>query len=861
MVDREILKIAIAALLHDIGKFSERASVEIPQDYVINNQALYQPKYKHRYTHRHSLHTAYFFDSFSKYLPKQILTDSTADTSLINLAAMHHKPTSAEQLIIREADILSSGIERKEFEEQDAQSRMPKEIPLSTIFEDISINENWKENKPESFKFVYPLATLSPKSIFPVDKSSLKQIDYKILYEQFIELFKKLPHIEYSPLWFEHLDSLLFLFTSSIPSATVTRDDAGDFKEIITDISLYDHSRLTAAIATALYAYHRETNSINIDAIKDRDIEKFLLIEGNFYGIQDFIFSDTGDTRKNAAKLLRGRSFYVSLLSELASDFILEKIGLPSTSIVVNAAGKFRIILPNTERAIKFLAEAENEINDWLIKNFYGEVSIGISSVTASFNVLIDTETLSDTVKKLGKASEERKFHKFDVLKYAGAKTDYLDEFSSEFGICSLCNRRSARGRNKIDDEYLCDVCFDHVNIGRSLTSKDYIAITYKDADLRDKLRIPIYNRYQLAFITGKLRDLVQAGKVRHFWDINSLWQEELHLSKELFSIKLINAYVPRFTEEHKDAEILEKLKYDESEESIKEIDNLISYGGILSFANLGKLSLHKIDSEYQGVPALGVFKADVDNLGAIFMKGLRKEKRTFSRYTTLSRQLNLFFTLYVPYLCRTEFKNIYTVFTGGDDLFVIGPWKDTFEFALRVKENFSKYCCENKEISLSAGLFITKSETPVINMAKFSEEALDKAKQKGKNKLTVFDVSVSWDDLSKLAEIESYLHNWLEEEIITKAFSYKLNEIVKMVEEEIHLRRSNSFELSSLNSLTWRAKLCYSTIRNVAKGYPKDKRIEIAEEVLTYLSLWLEKYRESMRIPLWKTLYMRRKA
>lgn len=861
MVNRETLKITIASLLHDIGKFSERASVEIPRQYLDNNQALYQPKYQHKYTHKHSLYTAYFIESFSKFIPTEILKDSTPETSLINLAAMHHKPSSPEQLIIREADILSSGIERKEYEEVDTQKRMPREIPLSTIFEDISLCEDWKENRPESFKFCYPLASLSPLSIFPVKNTEVSRLDYESLYEQFIELFKKLPHIEYAPLWLEHLDTLLFLFTTSIPSATVTKDETGDFREIITDISLYDHSRLTAAFATALYAYHRELNSIDLDSIKDRDAEKFLLIEGNFYGIQDFIFSETGDTRRNAAKLLRGRSFYVSLLSELASDLILEKIGLPSTSVVMNAAGKFRIILPNTDRAKKLLSEAESDINEWLIRNFYGEVSIGISSVVASFNELLNIETLTEKMKQLGKASEERKFKKFDILKYAGAKSGYLDEFSSEFGVCPLCNKRPARGRNKIEEQHLCDVCFDHVSIGRKLTAKDFIAIAQKDADLREKLRVPIYNHYQVAFVTGKLTELAKEGKIRHLWDINSLWQDDEPNLKEVFSIKLINAFVPRLVDEFKSDDILEKLRYGESEEAIEEIDSQIEQRGILNFAQIGKLCLRKEGSDFYCIDALGVFKADVDNLGTIFLKGLRREKRTFSRYTTLSRQLNLFFSLYIPYLCRTEFKSIYTVFTGGDDLFVIGPWTEMFDFARRVREEFFRYCCENQDLTISAGLYITKSDVPLTNMARLSEKFLEHSKIAGKNRVTVFGVSVPWNDFIKIREIENYINTLIDEGIITKAFSYKLNEIVNMIEIETELRRKQTFDLSNLNALTWRAKLYYSAVRNIGRGYPKEKRIEIIQEVLKNLILWLEKYRESMRIPLWKSLYMRRKV
>lgn len=63
--------------------------------------------------------------------------------------------------------------------------------------------------------------------------------------------------------------------------------------------------------------------------------------------------------------------------------------------------------------------------------------------------------------------------------------------------------------------------------------------------------------------------------------------------------------------------------------------------------------------------------------LGQKFAKRLIKNyrgdsKSTFSRYLTLSRFLNLFYDL----LFYT-----YNIFSGGDNLFMIGPWKEVLRF------------------------------------------------------------------------------------------------------------------------------------------------------------------------------------
>ena len=93
------------------------------------------------------------------------------------------------------------------------------------------------------------------------------------------------------------------------------------------------------AVRERLRDYHRP----------DWDEEKLLLIQGDFFGIQEFIFATGGETQRRAAKLLRGRSFYVSLLTECAALAILDRLALPPTSQVINAAGKFLIVAPNTD--------------------------------------------------------------------------------------------------------------------------------------------------------------------------------------------------------------------------------------------------------------------------------------------------------------------------------------------------------------------------------------------------------------------------------------------------------------------------------------------------------------------------------
>ena len=120
MVDT-VLKVQLAALFHDVGKFAQ-GSLSLSQEYIERNADLYQPfnKSQGRHTHQHALYTAAFIEKFAKLLPEELNSpdwgEGEREDSFINLAAKHHKPETPLQWIVAQADRLSSGFDRVEFE-------------------------------------------------------------------------------------------------------------------------------------------------------------------------------------------------------------------------------------------------------------------------------------------------------------------------------------------------------------------------------------------------------------------------------------------------------------------------------------------------------------------------------------------------------------------------------------------------------------------------------------------------------------------------------------------------------------------------------------------------------------------------
>lgn len=877
MNDDTIYKIAIAAYLHDIGKFAERTHAQpstsgklstgfFPDDVFINaNMGLYLPDDHGKYTHRHAVYTAAFIDHIEEFLPGQFNRGEWGlGDSFENLAAGHHKPETPMQWVIAIADRVSSGFDRDEFEDYNKGIGVKdfKKTRMLTIAEGIRTGGKWLDDNPESYRFRYALKELSPENIFAVDAKDNVQSEkeYSDLFFSFVSALGKLSHKKNIHLWFEHFDSLFMIYASHIPAATVGK--------VVPDVSLYDHSKTAAAIASALYLYHRDTGTLQSNKIQDYDENKFLIVSGDFYGIQNFIFAEGGSTNKATAKLLRGRSFSVSLISELAADMLCKAIGLTTISIVLSAAGKFTVIAPNTDDAKNKMKSVEGKINDWLMKMFYGEASIGISFIEASCNDFT-TERFSNLWERLAKELERKKYNKVNLDSYGGAVTGYLDQFNNNLSkkLCPFCGRRPSHADMEIGDEILsaCNICRDHIYIGTNIVKAEKIAITTKDAEIYGaKLKEPIFGEYQISLdVEGKLGSLADKGDLLKYWDISI--SKDGNIAKDI-TAKFINGYVPVYDDsdqsddryfagrqsEKKKAEIINQIRSDKDEKVPK------------TFAHLTKKALNFTDkpNKFTGIEALGILKADVDNLGLIFSCGLRRT--SISRLATLSRQMNNFFSIYLPYLMgkKDEFKNIYTVFAGGDDLFLIGPWNRIIDFASFLNTEFRRYVCGNSEITISAGISLNKPGEPVSTIYKFAEEALKKAKGDRKNerdRITLFDETVKWDKFNELNAIKDTILKWQEDKFINNAILFRFNTFTELAKQEKDIKDSKfNIQLEDMECLKLHAKFRYNLVRNVGrelKGEGKDATISEVEKAAE----WFRDNSGAMKIPVWQIIYNQR--
>lgn len=842
--------ITLAAFLHDIGKLAERANVYVD---ITSKDNAENPR------HQHATNTAVYLNQIMDFLPVSF-ANALQGESLITLASQHHNPTTPLQWIITLADRLSIGLTSiKPSVGSGHESKQPTgDTRLLPIAEQIDNLE-----KPEAYRFRYKIKELSLENIFPSQDFEQENSvnDYQALLKAFTDGLASLEHKDNPNVWFEHFDSLYQIIASQVPSISDERD--------LPDISLYDHSKTTAAIATALYLFHSKTGTLTVDAVQDCKTEKFVIINGDFFGIQNFIFANGNSTNKAAAKLLRGRSFSVSLLSELAAQHLCTKIGLPSTSIILNIAGKFTILAPNRPHIEEDIQAAETLINGWMLERFYGETLFGFSWTTACSEDF-GPDRFSLLWQKIAQASDIKWYRRIDFAKSGGVVNEYLRQFKKfkndlSSPLCPFCGKRPAQPDSDIEkilpeESSACLTCRDHIHIGSRLVKASKIAIYKADSICRsEKLRDPILGLFQLSFdMSESLEQLSDRKSLVKFWSIAG-WENGL--TKNI-AVRFIRGYVPVFEpEDENDNRLFHGAMREDKRLGL--ID-AIKEGGAKSFQHIALKALtpkDEVGDKFKGIAALGVLKADIDNLGYIVACGLPEGKQNLARIGTFSRQIDLYLSFYLPHMIANNerFKDIYIIFAGGDDLFVIGPWNRIVDFAETLQKSFAEYVCDNRSITLSAGISLNKASIPIPIICSQAKKALQQAKDNNRDSVTLFNEPVKWSEFQKLIAIREQLETWLMDETINRAMLFRLNELSDMAQQECNIiNNRRSIDMSNMECLKWRSLLRYSVTRNVGKkltGADKNKAID---DVMAVAG-WLSEFHGKLKIALWQILYNQR--
>lgn len=718
-MDNEYQNVVLAALLHDIGKFYQRAGfkldVKSSSGDAYDFTAYTRKSSQGRYTHVHAAYTAKFF---REYLPNS----SSAEV----LAALHHVPENANNnqqrflaSLITLADRMSSG-ERQDRNEEE-ESGKPQEEPLTSIFSLIVLKgEGGKE-------YYQPLTALEPSvnSFFPVESKAQAfggtsgEAAYRKLWEKFTNEFRKLNRDDILQIYY-----LLQKYTLSIPAA-VYRDKP--------DISLFHHLKTTSALAACLFHLYQagqlDENKIkqvinSLVTFKDKTQQSpgeplqqpdFLLIGGDISGIQEFIYQVTSE---RALKGLRARSFYLQVLSEIMARKVLHEFNLSEVNLLYCGGGNFYLILPNINRAEEKLNIIQRETDEILLRAHKGKLAAILSWIPVCYqDFFYDFARLWD---KLGAKLQMKKRKKFASLAELPETTIFQEIVLGPFDTggqmkgCQICGEEITEEKNDI-----CSLCESFIDFSNELLRATSVLLE------------------------------PQAEKPLPRKDLT--WQDVIEALG--FRFKFSGPY---------DKEARRSLV-------INSTDFAGKYRGFVFVARKARtpqgkiLTLEDLAKAATGIQKWGVLRADVDRLGELFSRGLGKNK-TISRVSTLSSMLSLYFSARMSQLENLGYNkdvtnyltdHIYLAYSGGDDLFLIGPWSTLPDLANIIYNDFRKFTCQ--QLTLSAGIFFSPSKKfPIYQAAELAGEAEDKAKNEGRDRLTIFGETLPWACYSKVKEIIS---------------------------------------------------------------------------------------------------------
>ncbi len=689
--------VTLGALLHDIGKFVQRAQ-EKP---------------------RAKSHSQWGDDWFQDVLAEKIGALLSAQEKEVVRAAISNHHVYEKYITL--ADAISSGMDRKTLDINDEETGDPFSDRLISIFSRISLSAG---QPPEKYLRLSGLGSDKLRETFPVVDKKCSAREYSALLSA---MTQEIQTADFRGLQnnnrIDYFHFLLWKYTWCIPSAAYKHEP---------DVSLFDHLKTTAAIAGVLYLHHRESPS---DALTF-DTPAFCLIGGDISGIQSYIFNVLSQQGR-IAKRLRARSLFVQLLSEIASHKVLRSFGLPLCNIIGSAGGNFYILAPNVKNAGDVIRALQREFDTWTMKHLQSELSISLAHVVVSGTDLAEfSQVLTD---KLKPALNTGKYQQFRSVLSDGGKwrtADFLlpEVIEGDDKACSGCRRRPRVEQDR-NEENLCQRCLADIDIGRSLPHAKYLAFFDKPGE---------YEIFGNSFELWSADDLRVRQNAEPYL-ILSLNDSEMKLP--VIGFKYLATHIP------------------------------MSHGS-------QPLTFDSIADKSGGDKLLGYVKADVDNLGDIIRKGFRVSRPSISRFSAFSAMLEIFFSGYLQTRLVSEYADMYTIFSGGDDFFVVGPWDHAIEFARNVKAAFSDFCGQNPDMKFSAGVKLAKPHEPLSFCSVKVDENLEAAKRaEGKDSVGLFGQTLTWSQLNRVIQEAARVTAWLESSpaVMSRGFAANLKEYAVM--------------------------------------------------------------------------------
>ena len=690
MEDYKLIDVAYGALLHDIGKFYQRTYEKSD----LSRRELETTRYHKNGNYYSHLHSGYTSRFLNKYLEM--------NNEFEKLTSEHHHIDESEHFlnIIKKADQIASAIDRQdELKDNEAENKKGSFITarLYSVLSEVHFGKEKNDNS------IFSLSTRDQMNIPDANfvRKSLKESvdEYKILFDEFADEIEKNIYLKkrVNFIAYNYMYNLLNKYLVTVPAST--------YGGVKSAVSLFDHLKISSAIASCLY---------------DKtcyDQEMFYMLEIDVSGIQSFIYQvvEGSGTKPGLSKALRGRSILVGLITNAISYAFLNEFGLTVSNILFNTGGGSMILLPYNQSIEKRVMDLSKKIRKSLFDFFQTDITFVNAMLPVNKKELETFQT--DKAIELKSLLGRNKMRKYqDIIDDADFFFDKID-FNSK---CNTCGR--------ISKSEQCFICKMVEKISQIYTKNESFGIVY---DFNKTIDIKNIETLDLGFVR-----LLFINDKSYLIDDEISWYVD-SINNFGFGNEIMTA---------------NDVPLD------KDSNTILSFEKIL-----------KLTPEEYGDKKLAILKMDVDNLGGIFAFGLKasdepRVQRSISKYVTMSRLMEFFFGHEIKNICREvslkineniddKVKNgtmFYINYAGGDDLVIIGSAYSIVELALEIHKRFTEFT-NNKNITISGGINFQNDKKPIRFGVQMAEEALSMSKNGDKNAITLLDTTVPFVEFEEL--------------------------------------------------------------------------------------------------------------
>ncbi len=704
-------KVTIGGLVHDLGKVLHRGA-------GMDGRA----------------HSISGWEWISKY---------TSEKDILDCIRYHHHQdlegaaldASSPAYLVYLADNIASGVDRRQVEGA-ATGGFDRGRPLEPVYNLLNNNNG---------SAAYKVTTIGEKINYPLE---VKDYNPAADYNRIISgLRQDLPGVDFRGEYINSIMELCEAYLSFVPSST--------YRGEVADISLYDHSKITAALAAgmALYLDCWQRNDYKTELFTKRhdfyQEKAFCLFSCDISGIQQFIYTISS---KGALKGLRSRSFYLELLLENLADEILGACSLYRTNLLYSGGGHAYILLPNTPSARESAAASVAGINRRLMEYFGAGlfVAYGLQECSAAqlMSKTAEPEDYSNIFRSLAAQIAQSKLRRYSPGELRQLNNTTTDKDGRECSVCGVSSRLVER-----EEGAYCGICAAFTDISQRLIKPEAVFVV-TTTELKET-SLPLFSSqgdqlYFQATKEKKIKGLLKKSpeQVVRVYSKNT-YRTGLDLATKLW----LGDYAATNPE-----------------------------GDLKTFAELADSS--------QGIDRIGVLRADVDNMGTAFVSGFVRENAipdkykylTISRTAALSRSLSIFFKYYLNNLLTGEGgfhllappgrRNLVVVYSGGDDLFLVGAWNEVLSAAVDIRRAFARYT--GNTLTMSAGFAMFEPGYPIARMAEetgwLEKSAKEHSHQGGlKDSISLFGLEM---DVRELVARHTYDWNTFENRVLGEKYT-----------------------------------------------------------------------------------------